>query len=225
MSHMIASILACVLIVTAVHGASAQDGPPLIRPPAKYHFPAEAVQDLRSPNEVERCLAVTQMEYLRKELANMLVAALKELSPTRKGIIEEPLHQVIEAVGVWRLEEASSSLAEIIDYDVRPPDPPRLGVLYMPGPHYPAARALVAIGGESVTSSVLNRVELEANDTVLHVSMWVLCRNVGVSPAKALIERKLTRLGAHPTINANLRRMLQFLETPNPFPWDHKWKP
>lgn len=168
-------------------------------------------QKLRTEDPTERNLAYQEMIEVRRAFADRIVGIIATQANTTNFAYHGPVHLAILAAGEYRLEEAIVALVTIID---RPLDESSLpvGDRVMTSMLYPAAEALVHIGGRDMLPALLERLKNARDESTARICGWVLQEYLGHKTALNVLRQEVG-IAESPMALENVQRLLDGMET------------
>jgi hypothetical protein len=138
-----------------------------------------------------RTFAAQELLETRKKLSSDLAAKLTQLSKKPDNSWQSPLHLVIQVIGLYNVEEAITSLAKMIDYQIDKSTVPA-GDKLPAYAYFPASDALRRIGGLYVAKNMIARLSTENNEKVTQLCVWVLFKAYGKEIAALILQDALS---------------------------------
>lgn len=133
---------------------------------------------LTAREESERVSAMADIEILRRDIGAYVTEKIRELvkNPDRK--YQGALHLVIRSAATHRIENSTQLLVENIDISLDKSTFP-VGGRISTSMLYPAAEALVEIGGKDLIVLLIQRIKETNDEQTLRLCGWVLSEHLG----------------------------------------------
>lgn len=165
---------------------------PTTTPEQAQLYIAEQVRQLENEDRLERTEAAHALQEDRRTLIRELIELLQN---SRAATSEEDstIHLAMVVLGEWRATEATKVLLDKVDLklDVQ------AGAKRAPGYEYPAAQALINIGGTEVLNAVIARIGEDPSPTRRQLLTWVVYQLVGSDVGSMYLEAVPADADAH----------------------------
>jgi hypothetical protein len=158
-----------------------------------------------------RSRATSQMRVIPGWIRNELRSKLAEPSFWANRGAEGSSVLALGVIGQWRLAEFAPTLAQHITFEVDRATL-RAGASYTPSFFYPAASALVEIGGKETRQAVLQKLGNTKEEKERRLCLWVLIQNEGAEWTEILLTTTIQNM-QNEGRTKNLQEALQLLRT------------
>ena len=148
---------------------------------------------LTGKDKVERLAAYRLLVQNREQLSAQLNADIKAMMGVPDASYEGGLHLAIRVAGEYRIETVVPELISHIDYRLDLSTFPSFRGRLTASALYPAAEALVRIGGKQLPELLVQRIRQNENEDTKRACAWVLNEYLGKELATQLLEQAIDR--------------------------------